>query len=41
METLAISRLIKDLKLVFEDFPDLRTGSNSRYEITDAGLVLC
>ena len=38
METLAIDRLIKELKLLFEEFPDLRTGSNSRYEIADAGL---
>lgn len=37
-ETLGTDRLIKELKLLFEEFPDLRTGSNSRYEIADAGL---
>lgn len=38
LETLAIERLIKELKRLFEEFPDLRTGSNSQYEIADAGL---
>lgn len=38
LETLAIDRLIKDLKLLFEEFPDFRTGRNSQYEIGDAGL---
>jgi len=38
LETLAIDRLIKELKLLFEEFPDLRTGSNSQYEVGDAGL---
>ena len=38
LETLAIDRIIKELKRVFEEFPDLRTGSNSQYEIADAGL---
>jgi hypothetical protein len=38
LETLAIDRLIKELKRLFEEFPDSRTGSNSQYEIADAGL---
>ncbi len=38
LETLAIDQLIKDLKRLFEEFPDVRTGNNSRYEIADAGL---
>ncbi len=38
LKKLAIDQLIKELKEQFEEFPDLRTGSNSRYEIADAGL---
>jgi DNA-directed RNA polymerase subunit RPC12/RpoP len=38
METLAIDSLIKELKLSFAEFPDLRTGSNSQYEMADAGM---
>ncbi|MEP7136091.1 MAG: hypothetical protein ABI904_14265 [Chloroflexota bacterium] len=38
LETIAIDQLVKELKLLFEDFPDVRTGSNSQYEIADAGL---
>jgi hypothetical protein len=38
METLAIDCLIKELKLSFAEFPDLRTGSNSQYEMADAGM---
>lgn len=38
METLAIDCLIKELKLLFAEFPDLRTGSNSQYEMADAGM---
>lgn len=38
LKTLGIDRLIKELKLLFEGFPDLRTGNNSQYEIGDAGL---
>lgn len=38
LETLSLDRLIKELKLAFEQFPDVRTGNNSQYEMGDAGL---
>lgn len=38
LENVAIDRLIKELKLVLEGFPDLRTGNNVQYEIADAGM---
>ena len=38
LETLKLDRLIEALKVLFEEFPDVRTGSNSQYEIADAGL---
>jgi hypothetical protein len=38
MKSLATDQLIKELKRLFEEFPDLRTGSNSRYEMVDARL---
>jgi hypothetical protein len=38
LENLSLDRLIKELKLTFEKFPDVRTGNNRQYEIGDAGL---
>ena len=37
-EQLRLQWLIKELKQVFEEFPDERTGKNSQYEMADAGL---
>lgn len=37
-EQLRLQPLIKELKQVFAGFPDGRTGKNSQYEMTDAGL---
>jgi len=37
-EELAIHRLVKELKQAFEEFPDARTGQNTRYELMDAGM---
>lgn len=37
-EQLRLQQLLKELKQVFHEFPDERTGKNSRYEMTDAGL---
>jgi hypothetical protein len=37
-EELAIERLIQRIKQRFEEFPDLRTGKNSQYEMVDAGM---
>jgi len=36
-ETLSLSHLMKELQQIFEKFPDLRTGQNTRYEVADAG----
>lgn len=36
-EALSLNRLLKELNQVFEDFPDPRTGSNTQYEMSDAG----
>lgn len=33
-----LKQLIKELKQVFEEFPDKRKGKNSQYEMADAGL---
>jgi len=33
LENLSLDRLIKELKLTFEKFPDVRTGNNRQYEI--------
>ncbi len=38
LENLSLDRLIKELKLNFEKFPDVRTDNNRQYEIGDAGL---
>ena len=37
-EELALQRLVKELKQVFEEFPDARTGQNTQYELVDAGM---
>jgi len=37
-EKLRLQPLIKELKQVFDEFPDERTGKNSQYEMADAGL---
>ena len=37
-EQLALKQLIKDLKRILGEFPDLRKGKNYQYEMTDAGL---
>jgi len=37
-EQLRLQPLIKELKQVFDEFPDERTGKNSQYEMADAGL---
>jgi hypothetical protein len=36
-ESLSINQLMKELQKIFESFPDLRTGQNTRYKISDAG----
>jgi hypothetical protein len=36
-ESLSLNRLMKELQEIFEIFPDLRTGQNTRYEVSDAG----
>jgi len=36
-ESLSLNRLMKELQKIFESFPDLRTGQNTRYEVSDAG----
>jgi len=36
-ESLSLKRLMKALEQIFEEFPDLRTGNNTQYEMTDAG----
>jgi hypothetical protein len=36
-ESLSLNRLMKELQEIFETFPDLRTGQNTRYEVSDAG----
>jgi len=36
-ESLSLNRLMKELEQIFEEFPDLRTGNNTQYEISDAG----
>jgi hypothetical protein len=38
LEQMRLKQLIKELKQVFEKFPDERKGKNSQYEMTDAGL---
>ena len=37
-EELKLTRLIKNLEQVFEQFPEHRTGRNSQYELADAGM---
>lgn len=37
-EELKLSRMIKDLEQVFEQFPEHRTGQNTQYDLADAGL---
>jgi hypothetical protein len=37
-EDLSINRMIKKLKATMQQFPDLRTGKNTQYEIVDAGM---
>jgi hypothetical protein len=37
-EWLKLQPLLKELKQVFEEFPDERKGKNSQYEMTDVGL---
>ena len=37
-EQLKLQSLLKELKQVFEEFPDERKGKNSQYEMMDAGL---
>lgn len=37
-EQLRVERLIKELRQIFDEFPDERTGKNSQYEMADAGL---
>jgi len=37
-EQLALKQLIKELKHIFDELPDLRKGKNSRYAMADAGL---
>jgi hypothetical protein len=36
-ETLSLNCLMKELQQIFEEFPDLRTGKNTQYEVSDAG----
>ena len=36
-ESLSLNRLMKELQQIFEEFPDLRTGQNTQYEVSDAG----
>jgi len=40
-DELALPRLIKYLEQAFEQFPDPRTGKNTRYDMRDAGLGAC
>jgi hypothetical protein len=35
---LKLSRMIKDLEQVFEQFPEHRTGKNTQYDLADAGM---
>jgi hypothetical protein len=35
---LTLSDVTKQIRIVFETFSDSRTGKNSNYEMTDAGL---
>ena len=37
-EELSVPRLFKYLEQVFDEFPDKRTGKNTRYGLADAGL---
>jgi hypothetical protein len=37
-EELKLTHLIKDLEGVIEQFPEHRSGKNSRYELADAGM---
>jgi len=37
-EELKLSRMIKDLEQVFEQFPEHRTGQNTQYDLADAGM---
>jgi len=37
-EQLKLKQLLKELKRIFEELPDLRKGKNSRYEMADAGM---
>ena len=38
LEQLRLGQLIKELRQVFDKFPDQRRGKNSQYEMADAGL---
>jgi hypothetical protein len=38
MENLALDQLLKALKQIFAEFPDVCTGSNVQYEVADAGM---
>jgi len=37
-EQLKVKQLLKELKLIFDELPDLRKGKNSQYEMADAGM---
>jgi hypothetical protein len=37
-EELTLPRLLKQVEQVFDEFPDGRTGKNTRYDLPDAGL---
>jgi hypothetical protein len=37
-EQLKLNQLLKELKRIFEELPDLRKGKNSQYEMADAGM---
>jgi hypothetical protein len=37
-EQLKLKQLLKELKRIFEELPDLRKGRNSQYEMADAGM---
>jgi len=37
-EQLKLKQLLKELKRIFEELPDLRKGKNSQYEMADAGM---
>jgi len=37
-EQLKLKRLLKELKQIFDELPDLRKGRNSQYEMADASM---